>query len=164
MSVKTLKILKILAKKKLIFNLSNYINLFNELDIYGLEDYFQNIRYISEHIPFNISNILNIKERVLIHYISENKVIHLNSLKNDLYIIYDVQEIQVTDFFKHCINNNISTHRENTYYIKELVIHNDYRESFNTELIEYNNTVERELKVYIEERSRITDFKRIEFL
>lgn len=138
--------------------------LFNSLNIYGLKEYFQKIIYISDTKPSNISNILNIKERVLIHYISENNVTYLKPLINDLYIIYDVQESTVTNFFKHCINNNISTHGENTYCIKELVIHKDHKTEFETEFINYNKIVEIKLKVSVKEINRITDFFIIEFL
>ena len=107
---------------------------------------------------------------ILIFYTMENYSINYNTipirnlkeytLRNEFFIIIDVEKLKVNNFFINCINNYLISDERKYYRINYLVIHNDHKNLFETE---FKKIVTPKFTTEIID-STIPNFKRIKFL
>ena len=107
---------------------------------------------------------------ILIFYTMENYSINYNTipirnlkeytLRNEFFIIIDVEKLKVNNFFINCINNFREFSVRHDYRINYLVIHNDHKNLFETE---FKKIVTPKFTTEIID-STIPNFKSINFL
>jgi hypothetical protein len=124
-------------KKKL--KLSSYDIRFQR-EVYNYDNYEND-----KEDAFNFLSTNPNPNHILIFYTMENYSINYNTipiknlkehtytLRNEFFIIIDVEESEVNNFFINCINNYLISDKRKYYRINYLVIHNDHKNLFETE-------------------------------